>query len=497
MKPREPDRPEDRSVPPGARELMYLREVVGLTRREHATRLGHRDESTLRKYENGDKSASRSFLVAVVEPIGHSAEAVDALLALHPALRHLPPAGPPSPVDLDRGQLERIDRACLGAVAGLVECLRPLMIREEKRKKAEEARQEAEALWPDLRTAGWKERRRLVETWPVYRTWAMAERVCEASIKAAAHKADQALELAVFALFIAERVEESFRARTQGYCWGHIGNAKRVGEDFDGADRAFTRAWHLWQGGADTDPELLHEWKLLSLEASLRREQHRFPEALERLDLAWKRSRGNKLAAARILLNKEHVFHQLEDFEEALNVLDEATPLIGELEDAQLHFALRFNRADNLARLGRHQEAAPLVPAVRAMAAGQGNGLSLTRVDWLEAKVKEGLGDKEEAMRLLEKVCDKFRSDQHPYDAALSSLDLARLKLEAGYTSEVRWLAVSLTGIFTSKKIHREALVALRLFYDAAMSDAATVELTRQVIADIERVRRSAPPLND
>lgn len=494
MKRREPDGPEDGGLPPGARELMYLRELAGLTRREHATRLGHKGESTLRKIENGDKSASRSYLAAAVEPIGHSQEAVDALLALHPALRHLPPAEPHSPVALDHGELERIDRACLGAVAGLVECLRPLMIRERKRIKAEEARQEAEALWPDLRGEGWKERRRLVETWPVYRTWAMAERACEASERIAAQRADQALELAVFALFIAERIEESNRARAMGYSWGYIGNAKRVGEDFDGADRAFARAWHLWPAGEDADPDILPEWRLLDLEASLLRAQHRFPEALERLDRAWKRSRGNKLAAARILVKKSNVFHQMGNAESALAVLDEAAPLIEELKDAQLLFALLFNRADNLVRLERHQEAALLVPAVRAMAAGQGNGLSLTRVDWLEAKVKDGLGDKDEAMRLLEKVCGKFTSDEHPYDAALSALDLARLKLEAGHISEVRWLAASLVGIFTSKKVHREALLALRLFYDAAMSGTATVDLARQVIADIEQVRLSAPP---
>ncbi|MFL6202325.1 MAG: hypothetical protein ACJ76J_24415, partial [Thermoanaerobaculia bacterium] len=50
-----------------------------------------------------------------------------------------------------------------------------------------------------------------------------------------------------------------------------------------------------------------------------------------------------------------------------------------------------------------------------------------------------------------------------------------------------------LAWIFRLKKMDQEALVALRLFYDAALQGTATVELTRQVIADIERVRRSAP----
>jgi tetratricopeptide (TPR) repeat protein len=496
MKGPKAEEPEEDS-PPGAKELKYLREVIGLARGEHAARLGHKGESLLRKYENGDKLLSRGAFVALVEPIGHSPEAVDLLLALHPLLKHLAPAEPPSPVAVRRDQLTRIDRACLGAAAGLLECLRPLLIREARRARAEEARREAGDAWAELRDKGWKERRELVKTWPRYRTWALAERVCEASIKAAAHRADQALDLATFAIFIAEHVEESLRARTQGYCWGYYANAKRVAEDFDSADRAFARAWHLWRAGADNDPELLPEWRLLVLEASLRRAQHHFPAALERLDEAWARSAGNKLAAGRILLKKEHVLQQMGDSEGALAVLDEAAPVIEELGDAQLLFALRFNRTDLLARLERYKEAALLFPTVREMALEQGNGLSLTRVNWLDAKILAGQGRKEVAMDRLEKVCDDFTSRQHPYDAALATLDLAVLKLEAGHNSEVRWLAAGMKWIFTSKKIHREALVALRLFYDAAMRDAATVELTRQVIADVERVRRSAPPGRD
>ncbi|MFP5284703.1 MAG: hypothetical protein ACLGI9_03095, partial [Thermoanaerobaculia bacterium] len=456
--------------------------------------LGHRDDSLLRKYEQGGRLFSRDAFVSLVEPIGHGSEAVDVLLALHSLLRHLPPPGPLSPVSPRPDQIERIDRACLGAAAGLVECLRPLMIREAKRMRAEAARREAEAAWANLKDKGWKERRNLVKTWPRYRTWAAAERVCEASERMASHRADLALDLAKFALFIAERVEESLRARTQGYCWAYYANAQRVGEDFDGADRAFARAWALWEAGADSDPDLLQEWRILDLEASLRRAQHRFPQALERLNKAWARSGGNKLAAGRILLKKEHVLQQMGDAEGALRVLDEAAPLVEELGDAQLLFALRFNRADLLARLERFQKAAPLLPEIRAMAVKRGAGLSLARVNWLDAKVLAGLGSKEEAMERLEEVVGKFTDSEHPYDAALVALDLAALKLEAGYRSEVKWLAAGLRGIFSSKKINREALVALHLFYDAALQDAATVELTRQVITEIERVRRSAPP---
>lgn len=486
------DEPEDERLL-GANELRFLREKAGVPRPRHAAILGYKDDSLLRKAELGLRKLERDMFVAWVEPIGHSAEAVDLMLALHPLLKHLPPAEVPSPVSLNQDQLARIDRACLGAAGGVLQALRPLMIREAKRVRAEEARVEAKAAWAELKDQGWKERRHLVDTWPVYRTWAVASRVCKASIKAAAHRADLALDLAKLAIYIADRVEETYRARTQGFCWGHYGNALRIGEDYDGADRAFFRAWDLWHAGADTDPELLPEWQMHSLEASLRRAQHRFPDALESLDRAQACCGPVREASGRILLKKSNIYEQMGDLEAALDVLNEAAPLLDGAEEARLPAVLSHNRVDLLCRLERFQEAADHLPDARELAIELANKLDLTRLQWLDAKCRAGLGRREEAFGLLEDVCEAFTGFELPYDAALAALDLAELKLEAGLTVEVKWLAAGLHWIFRHKKIDREALVTLRLFYDAALEGTATVALIRQVAAGIERVRRSAP----
>lgn len=484
---------KEKDLPPEALALKYLREAMGVPRKDHAARLGHADETLLGKCERGDREMSRDLLVSWAEPIGQTPEAVDALLAIHPLVKHVPPEEPPSPVALDGGELVWIDRTCLAIARGLLEDVRAELIRWKKGRKARAARQEAERLWSGLRKEPPGRRRELVEVFPRYRTWAMAERVCAASIRAAADDAGKALELARFALFIAERVPAGFRSRTEGYCWGHVANAQRVGNDWDAADQSFVQAWDLWKVGAESDPHLLPEWRLYSLEASLRREQQRFSEALARLDLAWTCSKGDRWAAAHVLLQKEHVFQQMGDSEEALLILDEVAPIIEQVGDPQLLFALRFNRADNLLRLDRFEEAVILVPEVRKMALEQGDALSLTRVLWLEAKALAGQGRRQEAMDRLEQVWDDFTERLLPYDAALSALDLAVLKLED--RRPVREMSLGLAWIFSSKKIHREALVALGLFCQAAKQEAATVELTRRTIAEIERVRRTAPPL--
>jgi hypothetical protein len=128
------------------------------------------------------------------------------------------------------------------------------------------------------------------------------------------------------------------------------------------------------------------------------------------------------------------------------------------------------------------------------MAIEQVRELDLIRVAWLASKVDAGQGRKEAAIAGLEQVSRDFTARDLPYEAALSSLDLAVLLLEAERPAEVRNLALAMKWIFQAKKIDREALAAFRLFCEAAAQETATIELARRVIAEVERARRSAPP---
>jgi hypothetical protein len=127
--------------------------------------------------------------------------------------------------------------------------------RRRKEEKVEAAKQEAEGLLKGLMAATREERAALVEA-PEYWNWALAVRVCEHSVKRAAHRAEEALDLAHLALVIAERVpgEESWRRRLMGYCWAHVANARRVANNLAGSDEAFVRAWEHWRAGAGSDP---------------------------------------------------------------------------------------------------------------------------------------------------------------------------------------------------------------------------------------------------
>jgi tetratricopeptide (TPR) repeat protein len=347
-----------------------------------------------------------------------------------------------------------------------------------------------------MKAATRQERRDLVATLPEFRSWALAEQACEASVRAAAHRPEEALDLANLALFIAGRVpgEESWRSRVEGYCWAFVGNARRVDNDFAGADKAFARAWERWKAGAPSDPNLLPEWRLLDLEASLRREQHRFPDALTLLDKAMALKGSDMVIAARILLQKEHVLEQMGDIRGALTALTEATPFVEASGNPRLLFALHFNTADNLCHLGQYERAADRLPQVRKLAVQNSNELDVIRVVWLEARVAAGQERREEAVAGLEQVRQDFTARGLPYDAALVSLDLAVLYLEDRRTVEVRNLARAMSWIFQVQGIAREALAALALFLDAAQRESVTVELTRHIANELQRARASAPP---
>ncbi len=478
--------------------LLYLRSKRDWSQRELADRLGWADEKQVSRYERGGRPLSRKTLETAAEVLGYPPEAVEALLFIG---HWIEPEGleePPSPEPLSPGERRVIDRSCLTLAWSFLDDGRSKLVREATRVKVETSRRKAQELWARLKPATRQDRREAVAALPEFQNWALAELVCHESEKAAAHKVEIALELADLALYIAGRIpgEKLWRSRVEGYCWAYIANARRVANDFAGADKAFARAWELWRTGTTTNPSILAEWRLFDLEASLRRAQHRFSDALDSLNKAMSTHGNNPATAARILLKKEHVLEQMGNPQGALAVLDEATPFVETLGDTRLRFAHLFKSINNLYHLGRYREAMELLPRVRDLAVQQGNELDLLRVVWLEARVAAGDDRREQAMVSLEQVRQDFTTRGLPYDAALASLELALLYLEEGRTAEVRNLARAMGWIFKAQGIAREALAALTLFLDAAQQETATVELTRRVVTDLERTRASAPSPN-
>ena len=481
----------ERKLPAMALALRYLRAESGWTKEKLAAAVGISDARLILRYERGDKPMSREYLDHLVAPLGRPPEAVDALLFVHGLVAPESREEPVSPVALSPEERTTIVRAAVTAGWTTAEEVQRFLGRRRRKQKVKRDRKQADELWERLKLGTWEERRDLVRIFPAFRNWALVEKICLESEKAASHRVRDALALADLALLLAERCpgDDRWRSRLQGLCWAYIANARRVANEFDAADEAFARAWELWRAGEGSDRNLLPEWRMLDLEASLRREQHRFTESLGLLDQALRLVKGAAGPTGRILLKQEFVLERLGDVEGALKVVSEAAPLVERSGDPRLLFALRFKIVNHLCYLGRFTEASKALPLVREMAIEQGNELDLIRVLWLESKVSAGQGRSEEAMAALDQVRGEFSARQLPYEAALASLELALLWLQAGRLAEVRELARGMSWIFATKKIQREALAALRLFCEAASQERASLELAQVAIQELQSAR--------
>ena len=379
-------------------------------------------------YENDKKPLKRKRLEELVAPLGAGPDAVEETLLYLDILRGgaFAPEPRDSPFDLSPSERRRLRRVAAIVARETLIATYDALARGRRQELAAEVLARAELAWRRLRHTPAAGRRALVEAEEELRSWGVCVLVCEASVAAAAHKATVARELAELALFIAERISGSdlWRARVQGYAWAFVGNARRVGNDLDGADRAFATARSLWEAGAAADPGVLDASRLPDLEASLRRDWRQWAEALALLERALGASPSAE-RSARILLKKASVHIQQGAYADALAQLDGAAPLISGQPESRLLWVYHYNSAVSLCRLMRYAEATREVAEARELAVTRRNDLDLARVLWLEGQVLAGLGRRQEAIAALRQVREDFARRDLP--ACLGLCRAARL----------------------------------------------------------------------
>lgn len=468
--------------------LRFFRFASGLSEAEAARILGMRP-ALLSRLERGEEGTlSRNSLEELLALLDVPPEAIDpALYALDIAFSPGPPGSPVDPTPAERRSLHQ---AAVGAGKAALESTWEKLSANLRQARASRHRRQAAALWKTLQDLPPRRRRLAIERERQYWTWALAERLCEESERAAAHRADEAVELARLGLRAAELApgNEAWRSRLLGWAWAFVANARRVQGDLPGAGEGFQHSDRLWEAGAPADPGLLDATRPLDLKASLRRYQGRFDEALALLEQALKASGSNE-ARGRILIKKANTLELMGDSERAITELQQAELLLEDSQEARLPWTARYTLAVNLWQLGRYAEAEVLLPEVRKGAVQMGNELDLVRTLWVEGGVAAGLDRREQALAALEQVRRYFNARRMAYDAGLASLELAVLYLEEGRTAEVKRLAEEMYWIFKAQGVHQEALAALRLFCEAARKEEATTELARRLVAYLTKAR--------
>ncbi|HEX3527275.1 MAG TPA: hypothetical protein VH988_09420 [Thermoanaerobaculia bacterium] len=308
--------------------------------------------------------------------------------------------------------------------------------------------------------------------------------LCEESERAASRDLAAATVLARLARETADRLAGSEGMRLQGYSMAHEANVTRVSGELVVAHAALEEAKHQWNAGTDHDG-MLDPGRILDLEASLRRDQRRFDEALRLLDEAEAVGRSPE----RVMIKKGFTLEVMGEYERAVEILREAEPKVLRLGDSRLLYMLRFNLGVNETHLKRYAEAAVLIRQVRELVTERGDEIEISRTTWLEGRIAAGLGKAEEARKLLEQARREFGAHGMIYDVALALLEEMVLLLAEGRPSEVRALAGELVFVFESKGVHREALAALSLFQEAAEREEATADLAREVLRFLFRAR--------
>ena len=471
------------------RALAAMRCALDWKQSELARATGLRG-TTISDFERGNRAFSLEKLTELASVLGLPPGAVAQSRAFvrSMAQQAQPPGHPGEDAGADRRKIEQVAVLAGTLTSDFTRSLLELVTFEARSLTA---RQQARLLWQRMEKRSPARRRNLVEKNLEFHSWALCELICKESIRAAADNADRARELAELALLIADLATgaETWRWRLQGYAWAHVGNARRVGGDLPGAEKAFVRANKLWEKGAPGDPGLLDEAQVLSLEASLRISQCRFPEAAALL--------GRALASApealkpNLFIKRAKLLEWTGDYEGALTVLGEADHLITEMDDPRRFWMLRFHFANNLIHLGRYGEAEVLLPEIRKLTARLDNELDSLRLCWLEGRIAAGLKKTTEALVALSQVRTKFVARGIIYDAALVTMELAVLYLEEGRNQEVKTLTRQMAPIFQVEGVHREALAALKLFREAVERETASVEWVRQVAKYLYRARNN------
>jgi tetratricopeptide (TPR) repeat protein len=339
-----------------------------------------------------------------------------------------------------------------------------------------------------------------------FMSWGLCELLVRESRQVAPENASEAVHLADLAVHTADLIpegepfEQKWIYQLRALAWSGLGNAYRVQGDLASGERSFEMSDAWWEAGAAGIGDALgYEPVLLDLKASFRMARRRFPEALKLLDQAadlflhGQPEHRDPHLAGRSLIIKAYVLIEMGSPETAIEVLRKANGLIDPKRDPRLVLCIHHNLVDNLSKMGRHPEAADLLPSLRDLAATHGSTLDRLRLHWVEGRVAAGLGDHLQARHLLAGVRQTFLDQGNPYEAALATLDLVIPHLAEGHTADVQALADEMVTVFREHNVSREALAALLLFQEAARRDTATAELAREVAATLASLIAPSP----
>lgn len=224
--------------------------------------------SMLSEFERGRRTPSKQSLDRITEAIGMPPDALTKLVPALKAFRESVEVGVVKRLNQEEEGKEKIEIMTDDLLRASLHLIFKDKMPRRNITPVRSDREEAPELWDRLRAFGPEDRLLLVEKGQEFQDWALCELVCHESARAARENVAKAVELAELAVRIAERVpgKEAWRSRLQGYAWAHLGHARKVSGDRQGAEEALLRAGLLWRKGASFRNHLLDEGRLRSID---------------------------------------------------------------------------------------------------------------------------------------------------------------------------------------------------------------------------------------
>jgi tetratricopeptide (TPR) repeat protein len=354
--------------------------------------------------------------------------------------------------------------------------------------------QQAPELFDQLSDLPFDEQLSMVLDDESFQTWGFCQLLLKKSLEAAFEDPARAVNLADLAVKVSQHLDDAYDPHwvldLRAKAYAYLGNARRVLGELRSAESAFRDAQGFLAKSMTGNIQI--EAEVLELKATLKRDQRSFSEALNLLDHAHAlhEESSDLHRMGRTLISKAKVLEENGDLQAAIDLLPHALDLVDAEREPRFVVYGRYNLICCLTTVGRHEEAAQLLPAVRDLFARIARPLDLVRLRWAEGRIATGLGDRNLAEAAFREVQREFFARHMAYDAALVSLDLGILYAHAGRTQELKQLAVELMPIFESRDVHREALATLVMFQHAAEEERLTVQLAENLAASLRRERR-------
>ena len=353
---------------------------------------------------------------------------------------------------------------------------------------------QAPDLWDRLANRSYSEQLREVEERGDLHAWGLCQLLLQKSREATFSDPAHGVELANLALRVVRHLGKAYdpnwvmdlRAR----CFAYLGNARRVLGELRSAEDAFIKAEDCLAWSTSGNVEVRAE--VLDLKSSLRRAQRRLDEALELVDrtFALYREVGEPSKALKMALARAQILSEMGELDQAIKLLRANLAEADATGESRFSIYARYNLLGCLTLADLYEEAELLLPEVQGLFRDAAQPLDFVRLRWAEGLIHLGRGRRGPAEAAFREVQREFLERQMGYDAALVSLDLARLYAQEGCIEDLKRLAAEMMPVFQSRDVHREAILALLMFQRACEEERLTVDLVHQISAYLRRERR-------